>query len=1562
MRNFALFTFRKTFALFLIAVLGTFSVSAQNFCPQDPIPNDQLDLRGNSEYTPGECPANDIVILGASLDTGDVCNSCDEGELITANLLISIDHGTNSANRFLGVFADITETLPDGSTEMCKVSRCSGPVLKDSEETGDQQILDFGEITFTCGSSLQMSNILLVWTAAMGECPVTPANNPNGKYCYANPVIDIVPPLSAVATAECNTNNLGDIDLTVMGGTGSFTYAWTGPNSFSSTVEDPTDLEPGDYTVVVTDQILDGGVLIDCTTTTTVTVPECFTCPTLSNETTDVATCEDDQGQTLSVDTDVSDIDIEFVYFSSSQSNPYSGGTQIGTAVTPVAGTATSSAGINGLAPGTYFAYAILDIDDQNLTDPNCRPFAEIEIIINELPVIDIADQEVCSDVGVVDLTALEPAGQTGGTWSNASGDIADASAVNPYTRPFTYTYTDANGCTGSDQVTYTINDIPQVVIADQEVCADVTSVDLTALEPAGQTGGTWNNVDGVIADPTDVAPIGPFQYFYTDANGCFGSAEVAYTINELPVIDIADQEVCTSVTSVDLTALEPMDQMGGVWSNAGGDIMDATDVDPTTGMFTYTYTNANGCTGIDFVAYTFDDLPVIDIANQEICADVTTVDLTTLEPAGQTGGEWSSGGSVLADASSVDPTTGPFTYTYSDGNGCVGTAEVEFTVSEAPVPVITGDSTYCYDDNGVVLDAGAGYASYLWSPGGETTQTITATSGAYTVSVTSYQGCTGTSEAIVIQSYEMLSCSITQDELASNFQAEDGVATVNPMGGSNDYTYLWDNGETTQTAVALTYGLHSVTVTDSECGETTCEIFISKQLICSVSLVAEASCAGADGAATVTAYGGYPEYTYLWDNGEITAQAIALSPGLHSVTITDSTGAETTCSIEIPGSTANDLSCSITQDELASNFQAEDGVATVYPMGGSNDYSYLWDNGETTPTAVSLTYGLHTVTVVDNNGCGETTCEIFISKRLICSVNLDSPISSGGGSDGKATVTAYGGYPGYTYLWDNGEITRTAVGLDYGEHTVTVTDTTGGTTQCTVFVTAPNDLSCSIVQDMLASNYLADDGVATVIPTGGSGGYTYVWDNGETTATAVNLTYGAHTVTVEDSSGQQTICEIFINKELVCSTTLISSASCADSANGVASVTAYGGFEPYTYSWDGGAFTEDRTNSTLGVGDHTVTIRDSSGATTQCVVSVPGTGALGCSITQDMLASNYLAEDGVATVLPSGGSGDYTYEWDNGETTQTATSLSYGPHTVRVTDNNGCGYTICEIFINKNLICSVGQDAPTSCYGSEDGVATITGYGGFVPYQYSWDGGEFTDSNTNYNLAAGNHTVVIMDATGATSECSVMISGPNELVANVNITNHVSITGGSDGSATAIGIGGTAPYTYAWSNNVAEDTANDLSAGTYTVTITDANGCTVTLDVVINESDTNGSIVTVETVQEVPSVGPEEDDTAEEQDAIVEDVPLVDQTSVTAYPQAFINQINLNIKINYEAKVAFEIFDMNGRVVMRDYSRVVTPGTNDFKFELERLAPDMYILIMDTGREKIVKKILSRE
>ena len=400
----------------------------------------------------------------------------------------------------------------------------------------------------------------------------------------------------------------------------------------------------------------------------------------------------------------------------------------------------------------------------------------------------------------------------------------------------------------------------------------------------------------------------------------------------------------------------------------------------------------------------------------------------------------------------------------------CSATSEAAtLTVNPLPMVEITGSDSYCYNGNGVVLDAGAGYSSYLWSPGGETTQTITAIEGSYTVQVTNALQCAATSEVFMVTKNEALACNITQDVLTTDHLTQDGVATVNVTGGTGQFTYLWDNGETTQTATTLTYGMHSVTVTDSNGCETSCQIDIAKELYCWINLVQNVSVrGGSDGAARVNGNGGFRPFTYQWEDGSTAQLNSKLGAGTHYVVITDATGATSRCSITITeptGGNCDSFMATVEQDKLSTDHQTKDGVATVYPKIGTAPFTYLWDNGETTQTATRLTYGLRTVTVTDASGC-ETSSQIDIAKELYCWINLYGNISVHGGNDGSAMVHGNGGYRPHTFKWDDGSTQQLNTNLGVGTHYVTITDAKGATSQCSITIYQPNEEVCDGVDN----------------------------------------------------------------------------------------------------------------------------------------------------------------------------------------------------------------------------------------------------------------------------------------------------------------------------------------------------------------------------------------------------------------------------------------------------------------------------------------------------------------
>ena len=340
----------------------------------------------------------------------------------------------------------------------------------------------------------------------------------------------------------------------------------------------------------------------------------------------------------------------------------------------------------------------------------------------------------------------------------------------------------------------------------------------------------------------------------------------------------------------------------------------------------------------------------------------------------------------------------------------------------------------------------------------------------AYSVTVKDIKsGCESGTSIFSVGSWQEMSCSIVQDQLTTDHLTMDGVATATHFGGTAPFTYLWDNGETTQTATTLTYGMHSVTITDANGCQTTCEIDIAKELYCWVNLIQNVSeYGGKDGAARVSGNGGYRPFTFKWDDGSTEATNRSLTAGKHTVTITDATGATSECTITImepTGSACDKFTSEVEQDKLTTDHLTKDGAATVTPYGGKAPFTYYWDNGETTQTATTLTYGMHWVKVTDANGC-ESVSYIDIAKELYCWVNLIQNVTEHGGKDGAARVSGNGGYRPFTFKWDDGSTEATNRSLTAGKHYVTITDATGATSQCSITITQPGPEVCDGVDN----------------------------------------------------------------------------------------------------------------------------------------------------------------------------------------------------------------------------------------------------------------------------------------------------------------------------------------------------------------------------------------------------------------------------------------------------------------------------------------------------------------
>ncbi|MCP4120334.1 MAG: hypothetical protein GY751_01125, partial [Bacteroidetes bacterium] len=634
-----------------------------------------------------------------------------------------------------------------------------------------------------------------------------------------------------------------------------------------------------------------------------------------------------------------------------------------------------------------------------------------------------------------------------------------------------------------------------------------------------------------------------------------------------------------------------------------------------------------------------------------------------------------------------------------------------------------------------------------------------------------------GVSNMIKIELFTPIFLQIAVNEEINCHGSATGSLNLTITGGTAPFSFSWDPTSIgdTEDPVGLTEGFYSVTVTDVNGCSVSNSITLSEPPGMLLEIQSSDNiCFGEnDGTASVIVSGGNPPYSYAWSTGASEGGVDGLSAGNYSVVVTDSEGCTESASTTVNGSPDILIETNITNVSCDGN---TGGSASVTVSGGTPPYLYSWKDASNSEIGTNsivndLLAGSYFIEITDANNCKKTqSVEIITSGQLDLSINKSDALCFGG-NGGSASVEAEGGFPPYTYLWDDpsSQTNANAINLKAGLYSVTVSGQNGCTNSISVLINEPPTLGL-ILNSTVEICEVADNGTANVIAYGGTPDYTFAWNDplNQVSDSISGLTAGIYTVTVTDANGctLSDSVEVELAFEPFWLEVYPTNVTCNGENNGSVSVTVIGGqFPPFQYAWNDPEMQTSSVATDLMAGTYIVTVTDLLGCTFPAEAIIYEPPQIGfVPLSEDASCSqNADGKAGIETIW--GGTPPYTYLWDDpdAQTDSVATGLAPGTYSLEITDVLGCkANTSIEVFSLEPMVLS-----PTinhaSCDGQTLGSAHINVTGGTPPYTYLWNDQAGQTTSTATALAVGNYSVTVTDANGCQAITPIKIEASGD-------------------------------------------------------------------------------------------------------------------------------------------------------------------------------------------------------
>jgi gliding motility-associated-like protein len=989
--------------------------------------------------------------------------------------------------------------------------------------------------------------------------------------------------------------------------------------------------------------------------------------------------------------------------------------------------------------------------------------------------------------------------------------------------------------------------------------------------------------------------PAGSYELHIYDEAGCFESYS-----NVVSEPSIALTSTLNKINDVDCygdsTGQVQVIVSGGVpaYSYIWDDIAVSSPIisDLAAGLHTVWITDDWGCTIMDTI--TIYENPLIQdsitIIQNVSCHGGSDGAVSIISTGGilSHSYDWSNGHQGI---SQPDTNTGLFFGSYyvivEDQLGCrvvdsVFISEPDVLQTEA----IKVAHVTCFGfDNGIATAIGIGGTTpytFVWDSIQTGDTAFNLTPGVHTVVVTDAKGCIATDTVVITQPYELIVNIIDSLTILPYCTGVNSASlTAVASGGTPGYTYVWDDNnilpQTTTTATALFAGVYTITATDSRgCIATDTEdidtITATMDAIIDTQLYngnVNVSCFGAnDGMAIVSTWGAHAPYTYQWfgpNNYTATNDSIDdLFAGTYSVTINDTNNCSINRSINLTQPDALQFTTFSATDETC--LGAANGTVSIDIQGGSSPYTGIaTDNNSGIITThliqndsivTGITSGVFTITVTDANNCQSTLQIGGVNQQSITTgITVSSQIQNtnlpqfGGPIDTSTAGGEFSNYNGHLIL-DCTSPSKLVSAVVYAEITNSITfelrDNGGAVLDDTTITVQPG-------KQRLYFDF--DIPVGSDLELGISTGNSRLYRNNAGSGTMTGYPFSINgDVIIHDAYFSNQYYYFYYDLEVV--TPL--SVPCFNSSG--ASLFVQNTDSNFSYSWQeinspGVTVATGNQANNLYAGTYILLAgyTDSLGVTyTGCTdtsqsVTIVQPNAINISAILDA-ADCYGENSGSINTTVSGGTPSFTYSWSpGGQNSPDLNNILAGTYIVNITDANGCIQS--DTFAISEPLNLISTDSSSdyngygvSCFGGSDGTLSISvdQNTGTAPFTYSWSPGGQTALNIS-NLSAGQYVVTVTDANGCNYQNTVDLIAPPILSLSTVVTSNyngadISCNGIDDGSASVTSSGGVQPHDILWNNSSTSQNISNLSAGTYSVTITDKNGCAQSAVVTLND------------------------------------------------------------------------------------------------------------------------------